>query len=294
MKHNDTWTVGKVLTWTTKRFNAAGLESARLDAEILLASALGCDRVKIYTDYHKPLDPRERSAYRDLVRQRLKGVPTAYLVGHREFWSIDLLVDRGVLIPRPDTETLVEVALELLKDMEAPWIADIGTGSGCIALALAKERQDAHLVATDLSPEALSVAQKNTHHLNLDVELLEGSLVEPLVAAGHRTFHLVVSNPPYIAEKDGATAHPDVLEHEPKNALLAGDDGLDVLRPLVSDALQVIRPGGWLAVEMALDQAAAVEALFRDNGYQGVQVRSDLAGRDRVVYGQKSEQDTKN
>ena len=283
-ENKKTWTVGDVLVWTTDRFKESSMKSPRLEAEILLASVLKCDRVTIYMDYQKPLDEDERKRYRELVKKRISGQPTAYLVGHREFWSLDFEVNPDVLIPRPETELLVEIALELLKNLANPSIADIGTGSGCIAIALAKERKDARIVATDISSKALATAEANARRHGSRIEFVRGELIEPL--RGKYTFDLVVSNPPYIALKNGPQAEPDVIKHEPYIALAGGDDGLAIIRPLVAGAPEIIRPEGRLIMETAMDQAVKVKTLMEETGkYEHVEIRQDLAGLDRAVYG---------
>jgi len=305
----DIWTVGDVLKWTTERFKDAGLSSPRLEAEVLLASVLNCDRVTVYTDYQKPLDQKERTLYRELIKKRLEGRPSAYLVGHREFWSLDFKVNPHVLIPRPDTELLVELTLELMKDTASPLIADIGTGSGCIATAIAKERKDATIVATDLSQKALSTAKENAQRHAVNIEFLHGSLTEPLMERAGE-FHLVVSNPPYIAEKEsselgnqgtkpqnirtspsgGLSCDPDVMKYEPREALMGGKDGLDIIRTLIADVPNILRPGGFFITEVGANQASRVADLMKKTkSYENVDIRQDLSGLDRAVFGKKTE-----
>jgi release factor glutamine methyltransferase len=278
-----TWTVLALLRWTTQHFGAQGIETPRLDAECLLAHALGADRLRLYLDFDKPVQPGERAVFRDLVRRRgSERVPVSQLTGYREFWSLPLRVTRDVLTPRPESETLVSVALELLagRDGEVR-VLDLGTGSGAIALALAHEREKARLFATDVSAEALSVARANAQALGLSarVEFAQGSLFEPVQG---QDFDLLVSNPPYLAEHE-AQALPPELAHEPPGALFAGPDGYAVLRPLVAQAPGYLRPGGTLAVEVAPAQAETVAAFCTQAGLEQVAIRRDLAGRPRVV-----------
>ncbi len=230
-----TWTILELLRWTTQYFAERGIETPRLDAECLLASALGVDRMRLYLDFDKPASPDERDAFREWVRRRAdERVPVAQLVGGKEFWSLPLLVTADVLSPRPDTETLVAAALERLpeRDTDAR-ILEIGTGSGAVALALARERPRARITATDISPAALKVAERNARELGLEgrIEFAEGNLFGPVVG---RRFELVVSNPPYLAESERSQLAPE-LAHEPEVALFAGPDGLAVLR----------ETGGW-------------------------------------------------
>jgi release factor glutamine methyltransferase len=279
------WTVGRVLSWTAERFRQAEMESGRLEAEILLASVLGCSRVGLYTDYHKPLDERERDAYRKLVRRRLRGEPTAYLVGEKEFWSLPFYVDERVLIPRPETELLVEIALEVLKDIEAPFLFEMGTGSGCVAVAIAKERPDARVVATDIDGDALDVARRNVERNEAgNVELRQGAGLEPVTEAEMGHVDLIVSNPPYVATSRLDQVQEHVIAYEPERALLAGKDGLDVIRMLVARAPRALKQGGWLVTEIDPAQAEEVEELLeRAGSFDRIQVRHDLTHRDRAA-----------
>jgi len=278
-----TWTVLALLRWTTQHFGAQGIETPRLDAECLLAHALGTDRLRLYLDFDKPVQPAERTVFRDLVRRRAsERVPVSQLTGLREFWSLPLRVTRDVLTPRPESETLVSVALEFLAGLDGEArVLDLGTGSGAIALALAHQREKARLLATDVSAEALSVARMNALALGLSarVEFAQGRLFEP---ARGECFDLLVSNPPYLAEHESKALPPE-LAHEPPGALFAGPDGYAVLRPLVAQAPEYLRPGGALAVEVAPAQAETVAAWCTTAGLERVAIQRDLAGRARVV-----------
>ncbi len=278
-----TWTVLDLLQWTTDHFASKGIDSARLDAEVLLAHALGMERLRLYLEFEKPVLAEERARFRELVKGRAEArVPVAQLVGGREFWSLPLRVTPDVLVPRPETETLVEEALRLLPDEEGEYdVLDLGTGSGAIALALASERKKARVTAVDRSSAALAVAADNADQLGLGerVRLLEGDLFEPV--AGER-FDLVVSNPPYVAVPDRATLPPE-LAHEPEMALFAGDDGTEVLRRIVADAAAHTAPGGALVLEIDPGQAEIVSAWVAAAGYGEVRVVRDLAERQRAV-----------
>jgi release factor glutamine methyltransferase len=278
-----TWTVLDLLRWTTQHFAERGIDTPRLDAECLLAFALGCDRLRLYVDYDKPVDEAERARFRALVRGRAQArVPVALLVGTREFWSLSLRVTGDVLVPRPDTETLVAAALDAFPEREAECtVLDVGTGSGAIALALAHERTKARVTATDVSPAALAVAVDNAERLGLAdrVRFLAGSLFEPV--AGER-FDLVVSNPPYVAERDAASLPPE-LRHEPASALFAGPDGTDVLRAFAAQVFEVVAPGGAVFVELDPAQAPAASQWFADAGLERITIHRDAAGRARVV-----------
>jgi len=278
-----TWTVLDLLRWTTRHFTEREIETPRLDAECLLAFALGVDRMQLYLDFDKPASPDERDAFREWVRRRAdERVPVAQLVGRKEFWALPLLVTADVLSPRPDTETLVAAALDRLpeRDTDAR-ILEIGTGSGAVALALAHERPRARITATDVSPPALKVAERNARELGLEgrIEFAEGSLFGPVVG---RRFELVVSNPPYLAESERSQLAPE-LAHEPEVALFAGPDGLAVLRELVAGATAFLAPGGGFAVELAPDQAPTVAHWLSEAGLVDVVTHRDLAARPRVV-----------
>jgi release factor glutamine methyltransferase len=280
------WTILEVLQWTTARFQERGLPSPRLDAELLAAHAFGLTRVQLYMQFDRPLLAPELSAFRELVKRRQAGEPVAYLTGRKEFWSLDLAVDPRVLIPRPDTETAVEDALARLdaRAAERPRVADIGTGSGALALALAKTRPAAEVFAVDVSPDALAVARANAERLGLAVSFLEGSLVEPLRALA--PFDLIVANLPYVRSGDIAGLAPEVRT-EPRLALDGGADGLDLVRRLVADAPAVLTPGGALVLEIGAGQAGDTAALCRAAGFEDVRARADLGGVERVVSGQR-------
>lgn len=286
--HSGVWSVLELLRWTTRHFASKGIETPRLDAECLLAHALGASRIALYVDFEKPVSPEERARFRELVRRRAnERVPVAQLLGQKEFWSLSFKVSRDVLTPRPDTETLVEVALRHLPDAaRSDRVLDLGTGSGAIALAIAKERPNARVTATDLSSAALRIARLNADELHIGVGLrfLEGSLFEPV---SEEQFELIVSNPPYLA-RGAWQSFPPELRHEPEEALFGGEDGYEVLRPLVAQAKQRLAPGGWLAVEVDPGQASTVAAWCVEAGLEEVEVVCDLARRPRVVTGRKS------
>ena len=276
----ETWTILKVLQWTQQRFQERGLRSPRLDAELLLAKVVDKDRVGLYTHYDQPLTKPELALYRELIQRRLAGESVAYLVGRQEFWSLPFQVDARVLVPRPETEGVVEAVLALLEGRTAPRVADIGTGSGAIAVAVAHERPDAQVVAVDRSPDALAVAQANAAANGVTIELLEGDLLAPL--AGRGPFDVIASNPPYIPDGEYATLPPEV-QREPRSALLGGKDGLDLVRRLVAGAPGLLGDAGALVLEVGMGQAQVVAALAPAAGYRAAEVRRDLAGIERVV-----------
>jgi release factor glutamine methyltransferase len=278
------WSVLELLRWTTAHFAERGIETARLDAECLLAHALGTSRLRLYLDFEKPVVEAERAVFRELVRRRAaERIPVSQLVGHKEFWSLPLRVTRDVLTPRPDTETLVAAALELLPpERTAPIrVLDLGTGSGAIALALAKERPDLALVAVDLSQEALKVAQQNAEELGMAerIRFLAGDGFEPV--KGLR-FDAVVSNPPYVDPAQRSSLAPE-LAHEPELAVFAGESGLAMLRRIAAEAPGWLEAGGALILEHAPDQANAVAKACREAGFGEIALRRDLSGRPRVT-----------
>jgi release factor glutamine methyltransferase len=280
------WTILDVLNWTTARFKERGMASPRLDAELLAAHAFGLSRVQLYTQFDRPLLADELAAYRELVRRRQGGEPVAYIVGRKEFWSLDLAVDDRVLIPRPDTEAAVEEALSLLGD-DARSVADVGTGSGAIALALAKARPGLAVFAGDISGGALEVARANAERLALAVTFVEGHLLEPL--ASHGPFDLIVANLPYIPAADVEGLAPEVRS-EPRLALVGGgNDGLDVVRALIARASDALRPGGALVLEIGAGQADATAALCEAAGLVDVRRRRDLGDIERVVSARRAQ-----
>ena len=254
----------------------------RADAEALLLHVLGQSRSWLFAHADDALDTDVRTAFEALVARRAAGEPVAYLTGRRGFWTLELEVTPATLIPRPETELLVELALERLPRDIACRVADLGTGSGAIALALASERSQAQVVATDASVDALAVARRNTQRLGIrNVRFVQGDWLAPLV--GER-FVLVVSNPPYIEAADPHLAQGD-LRYEPAAALASGADGLDAIRRIVADACAHLEPGGWLLFEHGWNQGDAARALLREAGYVQVFTAQDLEARDRVSGG---------
>lgn len=261
-----------------------GGDDARSDAELLLAHALGKSRAWLYAWPEHELDAAARDAFARLIEARARGEPVAYLIGRREFWSLDLAVTDDVLIPRHDTELLVELALQRIHDDAALRIADLGTGSGAIALAIARERPHAHIVATDASASALQVARDNARRLGLDrVEFAHGDWFAPL---NGRRFDVIVANPPYIAAGDTHLQSGD-LRWEPASALISGHDGLDAIRHIVGDAPTYLESSGWLLLEHGWDQAPRVRALFDASGFADVDSVRDTGQRERVTLGRR-------
>ncbi len=267
------------MRWAAERL-APFHDTAQLDAEVLLAFALGKSRAHLHTWPERELDAATWHRFQDLVERRCSGEPVAYITGHREFWSLSLKVTRDTLIPRPETELLVELALTALPADRPGRVADIGTGTGAIALAIARERPQWTVVATDVSDPALEVARGNAEHLGIhNVEFRMGDLCEPLCG---EAFDMIVSNPPYVAAADPHLTQGDV-RFEPTGALVAGPDGLDVIRRLALCARELLVPGGLLLLEHGYDQAAAVRDLLSRHGYRDIASHRDTAGCSRAV-----------
>jgi release factor glutamine methyltransferase len=274
----ELWTPLKLIGWTQGFFAQKGVDAPRLTAELLLAHALSCDRVRLYLDFDKPLGDPELATYRDLVRRRADGEPTAYLVGKREFYGRTFRVDARVLVPRPETELVLEEALAALPG--GGRALDLCTGSGILGVSLALERPGASVVATDLSPDALVVARENASLLGAAIDLRAGDLyaaVQP-----DERFHLIVSNPPYIPRGELDTLSREV-RREPRLALDGGADGLDLIRKIVAGAPERLLPGGVLIVEMHESHVAILPSLCLAAGFERAEARKDLAGLPRYT-----------
>jgi len=281
---DDVWTVGRLLTWTTDWLATKGAESPRLDAEVLLAHVRGCPRIALYTAFDEPVADAERARFRELVSRRGGGEPVAYLVGSREFFSLPFAVTKDVLIPRPETEGLVVRAIDLFKDAAAPRIVDVGTGSGAIAVAIAKRLPRATLTASDISAAALAVAADNAarHGVGGRVACVQSDLLADPALAG--PWDAIVSNPPYVREEEVAALPRDVRDHEPRSALVAGPTGVEVVERLARQAGERLAPGGWLLVEIGPAIAAAAEgALAAVSDLEPAPTLKDLAGLPRIV-----------
>ena len=287
MSEQEVWTVGRLLTWTADYLKRSGAESPRLDAEVLLAQARSCQRIELYTAFEETVSDDVRAVFRDLVKRRAEGTPVAYLVGRREFYSLVFRVTPDVLIPRPETEFLVIAALDEIKRLGADrelQVADVGTGSGAIAVAIAKHAPHAQLTAIDISPAALTVARENAavHGVAERIEFLSGDLLAALPA--ERKFDLVVSNPPYIGEDELPSVARDVKDHEPRHALIAGPTGGEVIARLVPQAAERLNSRGALLLEISPQLEKAVHALIDNDGRFDAPVTiKDLAQLPRVV-----------
>lgn len=276
-------TLVDVLKKTEGYFRERGIPSPRLEAELLMASVLNKSRVALYLAFDQPLTEAELAPLRTMVRRRGQREPIAWILGTWGFYESDFLVHTGVLVPRPDTEALVEAVLDLLPAEQPATVADIGCGSGCIGLSVALKRPQAQVLCVDKSPQALACTQANVAHLDLSerVTVLEGSLLDPIPAT--QAIDVIVSNPPYIATAVLETLEPEVRQHEPRLALDGGADGLDVYRTLIPAAAARARTA--VCVEIGAAQGDAVRAIFTESGLVDVQVRADLNGNDRVVCG---------
>jgi release factor glutamine methyltransferase len=264
-----------------ERLRVSARGHSRLDAETLLMYVLGRDRAYLYAYPELELSCRELTRYNELLDRRARGEPLQYITGHQEFWGLDLLVTPAVLIPRPETEHAVETALELAHGMEAPHLVDVGTGSGCIALAVASELPHATIEAVDISSEALEVARSNAKRLSLEhIRFAKSDLLDVFLHAGP-AFDLVISNPPYVGEREADKLQIEVRQYEPHCALFGGEQGLDIYRRLIPQAAAVLKPGGWLVMEIGYSQEQAIRELLND--WREVRSVADLQGIPRVI-----------
>jgi release factor glutamine methyltransferase len=278
------WTVGRLLEWTAKFLAQKGSESPRLDAEVLLAHALGCKRIDLYTRYEDTAPEEGRHVFRDLVRRRTEGCPVAYLVGRKEFFSLELEAGPAVLIPRPDSECVVDECLRLARQLPEARVLDVGTGSGNLAIAVAKQKKDARVTATDLSAEALAVARRNAekHGVAGRMTFLQGDLFGPVPA--DERFDFILSNPPYVPHDDVAALAPGVRDYEPHLALDGGPDGYAVFDRLLAEALDHLKPGGYLIVEIGSPQEGPARQRFEAHpGYELGPTLRDGSGHPRVL-----------
>jgi len=290
MVEGGAWTVRRLLEWTTGFFTRKKLDSPRLSAELLLAHVLNIARIKLYTDYERPLSEKDLAAYRELVRRASEEEPIAYLTGKAHFFNLELEVNRDVLIPRPDTETLVEHVLQLARNQggfEAPRVLDLCTGSGCIAAAIAFHLKAAVVTATEISPAAATVARRNIDRLGLTGRVIveEGDLFEPLSRIVEaQPFNLIVSNPPYIPTGQIEALDRSVREYEPIQALDGGLDGLAFHRRILAEAPNRLLPGGRIYVEIQFDQGPQALALAQEhNTLYDIRILKDFGKRDRVL-----------
>lgn len=278
----ELWTIGRILKWTEQYFKEKGIESPRLDAEVLLSHILGRERIYLYVHFDEPLEPAELARYREAIKQRVQRVPVAYIIGEKEFMGLTFKVTEDTLVPRPDTEILVQAAIERLRARgDAPRFADIGTGTGAICLSVLHFLPKAQADTVDISPAARAVAEENAAALGASdrITFHTGDLLAPLAG---QCYDAILSNPPYIPDDDIAALAPEVRLKEPHTALAGGKDGLDFYRRLMADAPALLKDGGFLAVEVGIHQAAPVAALAVPS-FSRTEILKDYAGIERVV-----------
>lgn len=280
----DGWTIQRILEWTTGFLKQKGIESPRVEAELLLAHARKCPRIRLYTDFNSILPETERAAMRELVQRRAKREPLAYIIGSREFYGRSFEVGPAVLVPRPETETLVDVCLELLPQSVPVQLIEVGVGSGCVSISLALQRHNASLAASDISDAALEIAGRNAqkHSVADRIRFASGSALQPFLAEPQR-WDAIVSNPPYIRDDEKDSLAPEIRDHEPAHALFAGADGLAVVRLILEHAPTLLKPGGFIALELDPAQCPVVSQLLLDSGFSDAKIHPDLAGLSRVV-----------
>ncbi len=280
----EVWTIGKLLSWTTAYLQRHGSDTARLDAEVLLAHCVGCDRIDLYTRYDQEAGEPVRAAFRELVRQRAAGKPVAYLVGRKEFFSLLFEVTPAVMIPRPDSEFVVLEFLRCFRDVPDPIAVDVGTGSGNLAIAAATQHPGAKFYAIDISPEAIEVAKRNAtrHNVEQRIEFIVGDLLEPLPTG--IDYDCIMSNPPYVPSGQIERLPAGVRDCEPHVALDGGPTGLEVAKRLVNQAAQRLRPGGQLIIEIGTEQELPVRETIEQQGlFELLPTIHDYASHPRVV-----------
>ncbi len=284
----ETWTIQKLLSWVTEYFTGKGIDSPRLSTEWLLSYVLGLKRIELYTQFNKIVGPEQLSQLHELVKRAANHEPIAYLTGKKEFYSLEFEITKDCLIPRPETELLVERAIEFLRTRNGEqFICDLCTGSGCIAVAIARNCANCRIVATDISDAALAVAEKNVakHGLMNRIKLLQGDLFEPVIAGlGPAKFDLIVCNPPYVSEPEYEKLAPNVKDFEPKSALTAGRDGLDIIKRIIAETGRHLKPTGTLMLEIGNEQGNTVRNLLETVGYfDTVKIEKDYSNHDRLT-----------
>jgi release factor glutamine methyltransferase len=293
MTSDDTWTIQKLLNWTTEYLTNKGVDSPRLSAELLLSHISGLKRIELYTQFDKPVAQQQLDLLHDLVKRAGLHEPVAYLTGKTEFYSLELNITRDCLIPRPETELLVQRAVEFLRTRSGvQYICDLCTGSGCIAVAIAKNFPEARVTATDISAAALAVAARNVekHRLNEHVRLLCGDLFEPVIKQlDVNQFDLIVCNPPYVSTAEYEKLDKNVKDYEPESALLAGTDGMDVYRRIIKEVDKFLKSGAALMLEIGYAQGPAVKELLEQTGaFIEIKIEKDCHDNDRIVTARKN------
>jgi release factor glutamine methyltransferase len=280
MENKDVWTIQRVLTWTTEHFSGKKISSARLDAEILLAQTLQCRRLDLYLKFDQPLKDTELKAYKELIRRRGEYEPIAYITGVKEFYSRPFLVDESVLIPRPETEMLVEEVVKWAKDKNNIVGLDIGTGSGCICTTLALEIPESKWTGVDISKEAIETATENSQRLNAAVEFSTSDYLDWKPAAA---YSVITANPPYISEDEREDLAPDVRQYEPSEALFGGPVGTELIKAWLPKIHTELSPGGLLMMEMGITQWETTLKQAQEIGFAEAKILSDLTGRPRFL-----------
>ncbi len=283
---DDVWTVQRILVWTTNYLREAGIESARLDAELLCAHARQCQRIRLYTDYDVPMTDAERGRMRESVQRRAAREPLAYITGKREFYGRSFEVGAGVMIPRPETETLIDLALEQIPDDRPSRFVEVGFGSGCIAVTLAIQKPQCQIGASDISDACCEYARRNAaaHGVIDRIQFVHGdSLTVVRRLLGDSTCDGLVSNPPYVCDHELCGLQPEVADYEPPEALLSGADGLNLIRRLMPESARLLRPGGWIGLECDPAQCIDVSQLMTDAGFTEPQIHRDYRDADRIV-----------
>ena len=284
----ETWTIQKLLNWVTDYFTGKDIDAPRLSAELLLSHVLGLKRIELYTQFDKPVAKPQLDELHGLVKRAGEHEPVAYLIGKTEFYSLEVNITGDCMIPRPETELLVQRAIEFLRTRDGTqFVCDLCTGSGCVAVAIAKNVPDAHVIATDISAAALDVAAQNVdrHALTERITLLQGDLFEPLVQPlDVEQFDLIVCNPPYVSAAEYETLDTNVKDYEPKIALFAGEDGLDIYRRIIEKADQFLKPEAVLMLEIGYAQGSAVNELLEQAGaFVEITIEKDTHDNDRIV-----------
>ncbi|RMF59777.1 MAG: peptide chain release factor N(5)-glutamine methyltransferase [Calditrichaeota bacterium] len=276
------WTVQEILNWTIQFFKTKNIIDARLSAELLLAEVLGCRRIELYLQFERILTMEERDRFREMVRRRAKHEPVQYILGHTEFMGLPIRVTPAVLIPRPETEVLTDSVIEFARTLShPPTILDVGTGSGCIAIALAKLLPEAQVWAMDRSSDAIALARENATLNGVEVQFVEGDFFEKYTQLQHH-FNIIVSNPPYIAGKDWETVPEEVKRYEPRLALDGGEDGLRFYHHLAEVVQEILDQHGRIFLEVGFDQARKVVSIFKNFHFHS-QIKKDLQGIERIV-----------
>lgn len=278
----ETWTVQKLLRWAEEYLGKKGVSSSRLEGEQLLAHLLDMERLDLYLDPQRPLFSQELADFKVLIKRRIRGEPLQYITGKQGFWKHDFVVAPGVLIPRWDSEILVQVSQDAIKSWECPLVLDVGTGTGCIIISILADLQCAVGVATDINPKALKLARENSIRVKVQdrLSLVLGDLLTPFKDS---SFHAIISNPPYVSEEEWDALPEEIRKQEPPRAFRGGKEGLFYVSSLISKAWKHLLPGGVLIMEIGWQQRRKVENLFRDRPYTGIKFYPDLRGRDRVV-----------